>query len=153
MVSVGLDDDHVVGVWDWQSQQRIGGGAGGKDKILGVHVHPDGRIVTNGVKHLHFWSMGEDGALRGERARFGKKGKLQTVLCCAFAADGSTLTGMSDGKVYRWNGKQLESVHGVKGWKQAVVSIVVTPHSVVIGGRKGIAFLSLPDLAMSRLLI
>jgi microtubule-associated protein-like 6 len=91
--------------------------------------------------------MGEDGALRGERARFGKKGKLQTVLCCAFAADGSTLTGMSDGKVYRWNGKQLESVHGVKGWKQAVVSIVVTPHSVVIGGRKGIAFLSLPDLS------
>ena len=82
---------------------------GGTDKILGVHFHPsDGTLVTNGVRHLQFWSVDGEGVLQGSRARFGKKGKLQTVLCCAFTSDGSTLTGMSDGKVYRWRGNSLQ---------------------------------------------
>jgi WD40 repeat protein len=98
---------------------------------------------------LQFWSVDGEGVLQGSRARFSKKGKLQTVLCCAFTSDGSTLTGMSDGKVYRWSGKSLVSVHSIRGWKHAVCAIVVAeePGFVIVGGRKGLAFLSLTDLS------
>ena len=66
--SVGLDDDHSVAVYDWQSKRMLANSKGDANRIFNVEYNPhDGRIVTGGVKHVKFWVM-EGGTSSGAAA-------------------------------------------------------------------------------------
>ena len=100
--SVGLDDDHSVAVYDWQSRRMLANSKGDANRIFNVEYNPhDGRIVTGGVKHIKFWVM-EGGYLVGRRGVYGRVGGAATVLSIAFHPDGSALTGTQTGAVYQW---------------------------------------------------
>jgi WD40 repeat protein len=83
--------------------------------------------------------------MKERRAIFGKKGRQQTVLCAAFCPDGSLLTGMQDGSVYKWVKESVswvvEQVVWVKGWRHAVTVVLCTESIIVVGSSKGLAVL------------
>jgi hypothetical protein len=60
-----------------------GSGLGGSGSGSG------GLCVTVGVKHVAFWSF-ENNVLSRKKGRFGGVGPLQTMLCVACGADGTT---------------------------------------------------------------
>ena len=136
--SVGLDDDHSIAVYDWQSRRMIANSKGDVNRIFNVEYSPhDGRIVTGGVKHVKFWVM-EGGYLIGRRGVYGKIGASSTILSIAFHPDGSTLTGTQTGTIYQWafGGEQClqkyEIVH-----QGPVHDIFVNDEYVVTGGKDG----------------
>ena len=54
LLSVGLEDNHQVAVWDWRRGECISKVNGSKDKIFCVVADPldATRFVTTGVKHI-----------------------------------------------------------------------------------------------------
>ena len=60
LVSVGLDDNHSLVVWDWRRGEKLATTRGHKDKIFAVKWDPhapSGSLITAGVKHLKFWTL------------------------------------------------------------------------------------------------
>jgi hypothetical protein len=57
--------------------------------------------VTVGIKHIKFWAVAGAG-LTSKRGVFGERGKLDSMLCMAFARDGTALTGGANGLIYRY---------------------------------------------------
>lgn len=59
LASVGLDDDHVIVVWDWRKGEKMATTRGHKDKIFVVRWSPSSsdQLITVGVKHIKFWTQ------------------------------------------------------------------------------------------------
>ena len=59
LLSVGLEDDHRVAVWDWRRGECLSQVNGSKDKVFCVlsNPHDPTRFVTTGVKHIKFWKI------------------------------------------------------------------------------------------------
>ena len=57
LVSIGLDNDHSVALWDWKKGVKLATSNGHKDKIFMIRFDPidSNRLVTVGVKHIKFW--------------------------------------------------------------------------------------------------
>ncbi|ESN91895.1 hypothetical protein HELRODRAFT_181951 [Helobdella robusta] len=57
LASVGLDDNHMIVVWDWRKGAQLASTRGHKDKIYMLKWNPfDGnKLVTVGNKHIKFW--------------------------------------------------------------------------------------------------
>ena len=110
VVSVGLDNEHCVVVWDWAKGAQLAHARGHKDKIFDVRWDPneDGRFVTVGMKHIKFWKKVGSG-FTSKRGIFGRKGKIDTMLSLAFTPDGQTLSGSAGGQVCIWTGNTLTS--------------------------------------------
>jgi len=91
LASVGLDDEHSVAVYDWQSRKMLANSKGDENRIFNCEYNPyDGRLVTGGVKHIKFWVL-EGGYLVGKNGMYGRMGSVSTILSIAFHSDGSTL--------------------------------------------------------------
>jgi WD40 repeat protein len=57
LASCGLDNSHMVFVWDWQHGRCLFSAAGGADKILDVCWSPvEYTFCTGGIKHIYFWA-------------------------------------------------------------------------------------------------
>lgn len=108
VVSVGLDNEHCVVVWDWAKGTKLAHARGHKDKIFDVRWDPneEGRFVTVGMKHIKFWKKAGSG-FTSKRGIFGRKGKIDTMLALAFTPDGQTLSGSAGGQVCIWTGNTL----------------------------------------------
>ena len=138
LASVGMDDDHSVAVYDWQSRRMLANSKGDVNRVFNCEYNPhDGRLVTGGVKHLKFWVM-EGGYLVGKRGVYGRMGAVSTILSIAFHPDGSTLTGTQGGCVYQWadGGEQciqkFETVH-----QGPVHDLFVNEDYIISGGKDG----------------
>ena len=59
------------------------------------------QLVTVGDKHIKFWTVA-GGGFTSKRGTFGTVAPLDTMLCCAFAKDGSCYSGAANGKVYKF---------------------------------------------------
>lgn len=59
LASVGLDDNHIICVWDWRKGEKLATTRGHKDKIFCIKWNPHGseKLVTVGVKHIKFWNQ------------------------------------------------------------------------------------------------
>ena len=138
LASVGLDDDHSVAVYDWQSRRMLANAKGDVNRVFNCEYSPhDGRLVTGGVKHVKFWVM-EGGYLVGKRGVYGRLGAVSTVLSIAFHPDGSTLTGTQGGAVYQWAQggevcvQKFDAVH-----QGPVHDLFVNEEYVITGGKDG----------------
>ena len=136
--SVGLDDDHSVAVYDWQSRRMLANSKGDANRIFNVEYNPhDGRIVTGGVKHVKFWVM-EGGYLVGRRGVYGRVGAAATTLSIAFHPDGGTLTGTQTGCVYKWAFGGEQCLHKYDALHQGPVhDMFVNEEYIVTGGKDG----------------
>ena len=110
-MSIGLDDNHSIVVWNWRKGEKLATTRGHKDKIFMASWNPlsSDQIVTVGVKHIKFWNQ-VGGGFTSKRGVFGAKGKACSMLCVVFGkADGHCHTGGLDGLVYHWTGNNLQS--------------------------------------------
>jgi hypothetical protein len=79
--------------------------------VFDIQFHPfkPDTIVSCGVKHIKFWTLCGN-TLTPKKGVFGKTGEIQTILCLAFGADGSTYSGTLSGDVYIWRDNTLDRV-------------------------------------------
>ena len=111
LLSVGLEDNHQVAVWDWRRGECISKVNGSKDKVFCVISDPldASRFVTTGVKHIKFWRI-VGATSEGKRGICGDKGETTSHLCGAFGKEENRFySGTSNGKIYVWIGTNLNN--------------------------------------------
>jgi microtubule-associated protein-like 6 len=118
LASIGLDDNHSIVIWDWAKGLKMATARGHSAKIFVVQWHPINaqevclialflsfldrwQLVTVGDKHIKFWAVA-GGGLTSKRGTFGTIGSLDTMMCVAFAKDGTCYSGAANGLVYRY---------------------------------------------------
>ena len=139
LASVGMDDAHTVGVYDWAKGELLASARGDRSDILACAFSPSGtRLATVGKRHIKFWSH-DGGALVGRRGVYGKKGAVCTLLSVDFAPDGCCLTGSLEGKVYKW--EEEPGVNVLKCYDACHVgpvhALCCAGDAVVSGGKDG----------------
>lgn len=107
LVSVGLDPNNLIVVWEWRKGRMISNVKGHTDRIFDVCWSASDKFVTSGVKHVKFWSLSGN-SLSNKRGVFGKVGEVQTALCIRCHHDGISYSGMLSGDVYIWQGNNLQ---------------------------------------------
>ena len=138
LVTVGLDDEHSIAVYDWENKKVLANSKGDTRRIFGCAYNPhDGRIVTVGESHIKFWIM-ENGYLNGKNGVYGRVGKRSTFLSIAFGEDGSTFTGTQTGSVYQWADGGEECIQKIEAVHQGpIYDMFVTEDYVITGGKDG----------------
>lgn len=86
MLTVGLDDDHTVALWesmigDWEDATLKGVQRSDKRKVLfaqfiGGTDNGPYEFVTGGINHMYFWTV-EGRSLTHHAANFGEKSKVR----------------------------------------------------------------------------
>uniref|UniRef100_H2YU30 Anaphase-promoting complex subunit 4 WD40 domain-containing protein n=1 Tax=Ciona savignyi TaxID=51511 RepID=H2YU30_CIOSA len=140
LVSIGLDNDHTMVLWDWKRGQKLATSKTHQDKVFGVRFDPNNheRVVTVGVKHIKFWQH-VGGGCTSHRGIFGQVGKLDTMLCLAFGKSGNVYTGAANGQVYIWEGNNLSRTQ--KAHDGACFAIHALDKGFVTGGKDGVVCL------------
>ena len=147
LASIGLDDDHSLAVWDTETGQLIASSKGHQSRVLGLLFKSENEIIIVGVKHTKFFTLNQR-RLKGKAGIFGKKGKLQPVLCVA-ALGTNVVTGQADGTLYLWQGRNCQmkterkkadsNGKNAKGHVGPVTAIwTMAREGVISGGRDGI---------------
>eukprot|EP01061_Rhynchopus_euleeides_P033959 TRINITY_DN5754_c0_g1_i3.p1 TRINITY_DN5754_c0_g1~~TRINITY_DN5754_c0_g1_i3.p1 ORF type:complete len:745 (+),score=186.73 TRINITY_DN5754_c0_g1_i3:57-2291(+) len=105
LASVGLDDHHIVAIYDWEAGAKLCQAELGPRRALGVRFQPgsNASLVTVGVKHLAFWSL-ENNVLLKKEAKLGKRGKNQVFLDSS-TLSGNVIVGTAGGELYRFDGE------------------------------------------------
>ncbi|CAH3196152.1 unnamed protein product [Porites evermanni] len=108
LVSVGLEDYHLIAVWDWKKGRVLATVRGHTDRIFDIQFNPyqENLLVSCGVKHIKFWTLCGN-ALNPKKGVFGKAGEIQTNLCLAFGPNDVTFSGTLSGEIYKWKGHNL----------------------------------------------
>ena len=108
LASVGQDDDHTVGVYDWAAGKLKVSAVGDKNKSLGVAFSPDGSTVCQvGVSHIRFHEI-QGRNVKTTRGILKKKGLLQPFLAVVYLG-ASAMVGTSDGHIYQFSGTEIKT--------------------------------------------
>ena len=152
LVTVGMDDDQMVAVYNWRKGKIVAEGKGGKQKIYGLVFDPDGEeFVTFGMKHIKFWDIDSEGKkMTSENGKFGRICSPQPLHCAAFCypngkGDGkpvNCVTGAEDGRLIEWDDdKAIDAVEGGHtqgpGRSGACTTIYAYDKGIVSGGNDG----------------
>ncbi|XP_060573407.1 echinoderm microtubule-associated protein-like 6 [Ruditapes philippinarum] len=138
LVSVGLDDNHSIVVWDWRKGEKLATTRGHKDKIFVVKWNPfdNNKLITVGIKHIKFWTQA-GGGFTSSRGTFGKVAKNCDMLCIAFGkTEDLTYSGGSDGHVFVWAGTNLQKT--VKAHEGPLFAMHSLDKGFVTGGKDGV---------------
>ena len=144
LVSVGLDDNHAIAVWrtdsgTWADGYLQSNELGGQQKVLftlflGTHGGGDYQLVTGGVDHVKFWKV-KGRALKPTLGLFGKKGKIQPIVCAASVGP-KVVTGTVTGHLYVWSGNEI--VKAIKAHEQTVNALHACHSGLISGSKDGI---------------
>eukprot|EP00741_Cyanophora_paradoxa_P015979 tig00000042_g15425.t1 len=140
LVSVGLDDNHMVIVWDWKAKKKLGENKGGPDRVFNVDCspHADGEFITTGAKHIKFWSGGPAKPAGKLGSAKGKGMTDQKAYHAVAWLDASTVVaGTTDGALYKFvGGTATEAIPAHQG---PVFALHVTPDGskLLSGGKDG----------------
>jgi len=139
IASVGQDNNNSIGLYktctgEWTDGTKEATAKGDQNKVLFVHFTglEEYPLVTGGVKHQKFWKI--DQRLRCKKGIFGKKGKIQPILCAA-TVGGAVISGTVTGDLYVWGGRTV--VKAVKAHTASVNTLFATEDGVVSGGKDG----------------
>ncbi|RHY00831.1 hypothetical protein DYB30_001110 [Aphanomyces astaci] len=136
LVSVGLDENHRIAVWDWSAKTVLASGIGSTQKALAVALHDNGsELVVAGDKSLEFFTV-EHRILKKERASLGTKGLLQGFLSVVFFQQ-YVIVGTSLGQLYQFQGKQLVRTAQAHPEKESVNCLFMCMGSFFSGGKDG----------------
>jgi microtubule-associated protein-like 6 len=125
-VSVGQDINHLVAVWStdsgtWQDGKLQAYSMGGQAKLLfATFISPVMRfqLMTGGVSHVTFWTL-NNRRLMPTPGKFGKKGRLQPVMCGA-TVDKYIVTGTVSGHIYVWDMEGPTVVRSIKAHSKTI---------------------------------
>lgn len=133
LASCGLDNDHTVQVWKWQSKQKLTSQKGGPDKILDCAFSPtEDTLVTAGIKHIYFWF----GANSWDKKRgiFGKNGEMCNMTTAQYLPDGRAITGGTNGCIYVWDKNMCCKSFSAHQGKAAIHTLRVCEGEILSGG-------------------
>ncbi|ETW03494.1 hypothetical protein, variant [Aphanomyces invadans] len=140
LATLGADDDHSVGVYTtrdmWHTAELTWFAKGNKAIPLHVLWHPTDamQFCCLGVKFIEFWDK-----QKCTKGIFGKKGKLQPLLCAAWVPLGTVMTlvvGTSDGALYLFQRPELRSTIE-NAHTASVQTMYVLDKTLVTGGKDG----------------
>ncbi len=139
LASVGIDDNHLICVWDWRKGEKLAVTRGHKDKIFSIKWNPYGseKLVTVGVKHIKFWNQ-VGGGFTSNRGLFGNLSGVENMMCIAFGKDANLCyTGGGNGSIYVWNDQKLTKV--ITAHKGPIFAIYAHDQyeAYVTGGKDG----------------
>ncbi|CAB3992368.1 echinoderm microtubule-associated -like 6 [Paramuricea clavata] len=136
LASVGLEDYHLICIWDWKKGRLLASAKGHSDRIFDLHFNPnvDNQLVCCGVKHIKFWKW-QGNSLNPQKGIFGKGGEIQTMLCLAFGTNGTTYAGTLSGDIYKWEKNSLTGT--VQGHEGAVFTIYKSEDGFASGSKDG----------------
>ncbi|XP_033122529.1 echinoderm microtubule-associated protein-like 6 [Anneissia japonica] len=137
LVSVGLDPNNIINVWDWKKGKILATVKGHTDRIFDCQFNPykPNAIVSCGVKHIKFWTL-LGNSLTFKKGIFGKAGELQTILCIAFAEGDVTFSGTMSGDVYIWSGNNLQRTIP-DAHQSSIYTMLPSEDGYSTGGRDG----------------
>uniref|UniRef100_UPI00398E636F echinoderm microtubule-associated protein-like 6 isoform X3 n=1 Tax=Pristiophorus japonicus TaxID=55135 RepID=UPI00398E636F len=138
LVSIGLDDNHTIVVWDWKKGERQATSRGHKDKIFVVKCNPQhiDKLVTVGIKHIKFWQHA-GGGLTSKRGIFGNMGKLETMMCVSYGRmEDMIFSGAANGDVYIWKNNLL--LKTVKAHDGPIFAMHALDKGFITGGKDGV---------------
>ncbi|RHZ30230.1 hypothetical protein DYB31_010812 [Aphanomyces astaci] len=150
LVSVGADDNHSIGVYTtrdmWHTAELTWFAKGNKAVPLHVVWHPTDAMhfCILGVKYIEFW-----GKEKCNKGIFGKKGKLQPLLCGAWVTLGTDMTlvvGTSDGALYLFQRPDLRSIVE-NAHAAAVQTMYAQDKTLITGGKDGLVKLWVAEKA------
>ncbi|XP_037397929.1 echinoderm microtubule-associated protein-like 5 isoform X4 [Pygocentrus nattereri] len=138
LASVGLDDNHIIVLWDWRKGEKLSAFRGSKDKIFVVKINPymPDKLITAGVKHIKFWHKA-GGGLIGKK---GSMGKTETMMCAVYGwTEEMVFSGTCTGDICIW--RDMFLVKTVKAHDGPVFSMHALEKGFVTGGKDGIVAL------------
>ncbi|KDO20459.1 hypothetical protein SPRG_14331 [Saprolegnia parasitica CBS 223.65] len=136
LVSVGLDPNHRIAVWDWPSKSVVASGIGSTRKALAVAIHDNGQeVVVAGDKSLEFFSV-ENRILKKERAALGTMGIWQGFLSVVYYQS-YVIVGTSLGQLYQFQNRRLVRTTQAHPIKESVNCLYVARASLFSGGKDG----------------
>lgn len=146
IVSVGLDPNNIMNVWDWKKGKILSTVKGHSARIFDCQFspHKEGTLVSCGMKHIKFWTLCGN-ALTAKKGIFGKIGEIQTMLCLGFGpSDNLTYSGTLSGDVYVWSGVNLQRVIQ-DAHRGSIYTMDTADGGYVTGGKDGCLCLWDPD--------
>ena len=147
LLSMGQDVAHTIAVWDVSSGNLRASVRGGNDKVFDIKFAPDSQSFCSvGIQHIKFHEIrGRNIATKKGIIGHEKNAELQTFLCVGYAGDGA-VAGTSDGCIYRFDGRNLETV--IREAHDGLVNTIYTGEDRLIsGGYDGkVKIWSSPDL-------
>ena len=147
LLSMGQDAAHTIGIWDVMSGNLRAYTRGGNVGVFDLKFTPDSQSFCSvGFQHIKFHEItGRNIVTRKGVIGHEKHAELQTFFCVGYAGN-NAIAGTSDGCLYRFDGRQLESV--IREAHDGVVNTIYTGEDrVVTGGYDGkVKVWSSPDL-------
>lgn len=144
LVSVGEDENHTIMVWrsdsgTWIDTKLQAKAMGGQQKVLFALFYGSAELTTGGVNHITFWKL-NGGVLTPRRGIFGRKGKIQPLLCAAtlegVGASAKIATGAVTGHLYVWSDGEV--IKSVKAHDRSVNAIHACKLGLVTGSKDGV---------------
>ncbi|KAJ8246474.1 hypothetical protein GJAV_G00268220 [Gymnothorax javanicus] len=138
LISIGIDDSHMIMIWDWKKGERLATTRGHRDRLFMVKSNPfrTDKLVTVGVKHIRFWQH-TGGGLTHRRGVFGTLAKSETMMAvCYGRAEDLVFSGAATGDVFIW--KDIRLVKVVKAHDGAVLAMYSLDKGFVTGGKDGV---------------
>ena len=105
LVTVGLDEQHSMAIWQWQDGTKLASVENNNLRILHCEFRPDSdtQLVSVGQRHVTFWSLaGMEIVSRKPSIPDSLGVKMKTMLSIAFSTGGITYTGSIAGEVFVW---------------------------------------------------
>ncbi|XP_038631944.1 echinoderm microtubule-associated protein-like 5 isoform X6 [Scyliorhinus canicula] len=141
LVSVGLDENHTIVLWEWKKGEKLSSVRGSAEKIFVVKLNPyiPDKLVTAGIKHIKFWQRA-GGGLTGRKGCFGTLRKTETIMCVVYGwTDEVVFSGTSTGDVYIW--KDMFIIKRIKAHDGPIFSMHALEKGFVTGGKDGVVVL------------
>ncbi|KAI2658968.1 Echinoderm microtubule-associated protein-like 6 [Labeo rohita] len=138
LVSVGIDEDHSIVIWDWKKGEKLAKSRGHKDKIFVVKGNPFrmDKLLTVGMKHIKFW-LHTGGGLTFKRGIFSNLGKQETMMsACYGRSEDLVFSGATTGDVYIW--KDTTLMKSIKAHDGPVFAMCSLDKGFVTGGKDGV---------------
>ncbi|XP_055039416.1 echinoderm microtubule-associated protein-like 6 isoform X2 [Misgurnus anguillicaudatus] len=138
LVSVGIDEDHSIVIWDWKKGEKLAKSRGHREKIFVVKANPFrmDKLLTVGIKHIKFW-LHTGGGLTFKRGIFGNLGKQETMMsACYGRSEDLVFSGATNGDVYIW--KDTTLVKTIKAHDGPVFAMCSLDKGFVTGGKDGV---------------
>ena len=102
LVSVGIDIDHSIAVWNWESGHKIASATCSIERVFACACNPaDDTVVTIGLAHVKFWTV-NGRLMRGKSGNFTQGSKHQAFVSLAVSKKGRVFVGSEQGEIYRW---------------------------------------------------
>jgi Ca2+-binding EF-hand superfamily protein len=158
LASVGMDDRHLLVIYDYRLETALYSCAIGPNKVLDCQFVDQTHIVTCGLNNVDFWSAVQGSktgnelensyvaAYERKEGLFGPKFKKQAMTCvCPIPAiAGKVATGTISGELYVWDGRKVCASLDAHDGPCTVLHAAST--GVLSGGSEGKIILWSPEL-------